>query len=467
MKNKMIFLVLDGFDYSYIIQNINKFSFFKKLYESRRLNKLESVVPADSIPSWTTIYTGLNPAQHGVLESIDYLNDRDNPTGNASIIKGNSFWDVLSEKGKKVFVYNPFIAYPAWDVNGVMVCGAVFEGGDISTNRPDIVKKSELPPLGGLVDHPTKENMKEFFDNNMQLTQAQFDSFKKLFEEDTYDFAFCGILASDRMQHFLWKYCDETDRCHPKGNALKNTILEMYQLMERNVEDLFNRYSSEYDITVISDHGHGRRCQKTFYINRWLIDNKYIPEKSLKNRIVEYAKNGMLTFLAKTHHVQKGSDFFKKFKFARKVKNADYVFKKKKQRIYAPNFDGVNPFGGINVDRSYFSSVQEYEKCRQDLIDGLMSIKDHNKSIMLWAKRREDVYSGENVRNYPEIVYRMLDDYGVDRGLFGKRLFGISAFHEVISGGHRFEGVIMGTLDQINDVGSVLNIHDYVINSVK
>ena len=54
---------------------------------------------------------------------------------------------------------------------------------------------------------------------------------------------------------------------------------------------------------------------------------------------------------------------------------------------------------------------------------------------MIWVKRREDIYKGAKVDNYPDIIYRMLPQYGVDRGLFGRRLFGINAMHEVISGG--------------------------------
>lgn len=47
------------------------------------------------------IYTGLNPAEHGVLESIDYLDFKNKVKGDYSVIQGHSFWDVLSEEGKK------------------------------------------------------------------------------------------------------------------------------------------------------------------------------------------------------------------------------------------------------------------------------------------------------------------------------------------------------------------------------
>ena len=48
-------IILDGFDYTYIEKNLDKFHFFKNLYDNKKLCPLESVVPADSIPSWTTI----------------------------------------------------------------------------------------------------------------------------------------------------------------------------------------------------------------------------------------------------------------------------------------------------------------------------------------------------------------------------------------------------------------------------
>lgn len=228
-KKKTIMVILDGLDYEYIKKNLKQFPFYKKLYENKKLCPLESVVPADSIPSWTTIYTGLNPAEHGVLESIDYLDFKNKIKGDYSVIQGHSFWDVLSKEGKKVFIFNPFMAYPAWDVNGLMICGPVFEGGGVSTNRPDLVDMKSMPSIGGMVDHPTDKEMSRFFQETMELSQKQFDTFHKYFQKDVYDFAFLGVTTPDRMQHFLWRYTDPGDRTYPGKNKLQNAILEMYQ----------------------------------------------------------------------------------------------------------------------------------------------------------------------------------------------------------------------------------------------
>ena len=50
-KDKTILMILDGLDYSYIVQNINKFTLFKQWFDEKRLHALNSVVPADSVPS--------------------------------------------------------------------------------------------------------------------------------------------------------------------------------------------------------------------------------------------------------------------------------------------------------------------------------------------------------------------------------------------------------------------------------
>ena len=345
-----------------------------------------------------------------------------------------------------------------------MICGPVFEGGGVSTNRPDLVDMKSMPSIGGMVDHPTDKEMSRFFQETMELSQKQFDTFHKYFQKDVYDFAFLGVTTPDRMQHFLWRYTDPGDRTYPGKNKLQNAILEMYQLMEKNVKRLMEEYDKNYNVVVISDHGHGRRCEKTFYINQWLISQGMIKDKGKKKRTIEYAKNCMLKILATFFIVEAGTKFFKQFKLAHKVKNADYVFSDKKQKIYAPKFDGCNPFGGIMVTRSEFASAEEYEAMRQKIIDGLLLVKDHDQSVMIWVKRREEIYEGEKVENYPDIVYRMRPEYGVDRGLYGKKLFGINAMHEVLSGGHKFLGVIMGNREDTKNVKSVLSIHKYIVN---
>jgi predicted AlkP superfamily phosphohydrolase/phosphomutase len=461
-KSKTLLIVVDGLDYEYIKNHIHEFSLFRTWLEGKRLNPLESVVPADSIPAWITIYTGLNPAEHGIIESINYMDFKRKSQGDYSVIQGHAMWDVLSQGGKKVLVFNPFLAYPAWDLNGLMISGPVFESGNASTNQADQVDTASLPPLGGLVDHPDKNKMSQFVEMNLDLTQKQFNTFNHYLSRDAYDFAFLGILTADRIQHFLWRYADAAKR--PSGkNSLSGAIIKTYQLVEKNIAQILNQYGDEYNIVIISDHGHGPRCHKTFYINQWLISEGFMKGINQKKRVVEYAKHATLAVLEKMHCVEAGVKFLKRFEVAHKVKNTDYIFNAK-EKVFAPHFDGTNPFGGIHVDRDAFQSDEAYEDMRLRMISGLMKVRDAGKPVMLWAKRREEIYFGSKTDHYPEIVYCLVPEYGVDRGLFGKRLFGSNSFRDIVSGGHRLFGVIMGNTDGTEDVRSVLNVHQFVLN---
>jgi predicted AlkP superfamily phosphohydrolase/phosphomutase len=462
-KNNTLLLVIDGLDYEFIKNHINEFSLFHDLIDARRLHPLESVVPADSIPSWISIYTGLNPAEHGVIESINYLDSKREAYGDYSVIKGRTIWDILGENGRKVLVFNPFLAYPAWDVNGIMISGPVFEGGNTSTNRADQVDMSTLPPLGGLVDHPVKKQMRQFVEMNLALTQKQFDAFHLYFQRDAYDFAFLGILTVDRIQHFLWRYTDNRKSRLTTKNILANAIIKAYMLIEKNIQEIIDQYGNEYNVVVISDHGHGPRCRKTFFINQWLINEGFVDDVNKKKRIVEFAKHATLAVLERIHCVAAGVNLLKRFAFAHKVKNADYVFSKK-GHIYAPNFDGTNPFGGIRFDRAAFSSDEAYEDTRSKIIADLLQVRDAEGPIMLWARRREEIYPGPKVEHYPDIVYCMAPQYGVDRGLYGKRLFGSNSYRSIISGGHRPFGVIIGNMDGTEFVGSVLGIYRFILS---
>ena len=464
MKRKTIAILLDGLDHRYIIGHLDRLPLFRRLYEERKLAALDSVVPADSIPSWTTIYTGLNPAEHGILESIDYLDFKNKVNGDYSFIQKKTFWDRLCDTGKKVFVFNPFMAYPAWDVNGLMICGPVFEGGDVSTNRADMVDLKTLPPIGGMVDHPKDKEMEAFFERTMELSQKQFDAFSYYFDKEPYDFAFLGITTPDRMQHFLWRYTDPGDRTHPKDGRLKESVIQMYELMDKNIADIIHRYQDRYQVVVFSDHGHGRRCEKTFFINEWLIREGFIKDSSVRKRMIEYAKHLMLDFLDRIHMVESGTALFKRFSIAHKVKNAEYVFESGSEAVYAPKFDGTNPYGGITINRDIVTDQADYDELCQNIIERLALVKDDGHPVMRWIKRKDELYKGDYTENYPDIVYCMEPEYGVDRGLYGRRLFGINAMHWIISGGHRYTGVIMGTRDDIVGVGSVLNIYDYLID---
>ena len=67
MVNKVSVIGIDSMDSLLLLKYIDKLPNFKKLRENTPDIKMSSVFPPDSDTAWASIYTGLNPARHGVV----------------------------------------------------------------------------------------------------------------------------------------------------------------------------------------------------------------------------------------------------------------------------------------------------------------------------------------------------------------------------------------------------------------
>ena len=111
MKN--IIIGIDGLELNVINHYIDELPGFRHLLEKKSLHQVGSVFPADSVPAWNTIFTGLDPSVHGIVRGKDYVESVEEFDKNYNFeLKGNTFWDELSNDGKKVLILNPYLAYP-------------------------------------------------------------------------------------------------------------------------------------------------------------------------------------------------------------------------------------------------------------------------------------------------------------------------------------------------------------------
>ncbi|MCP4080952.1 MAG: hypothetical protein GY743_11965 [Planctomycetaceae bacterium] len=144
--------------------------------------------------------------------------------------KGRLFFLYLigSEVGARVI--NPFMAYPVWPVNGVMVNGPAFIEGEIQVSDPSTVSGLDIPEsIGGLEDLPTRETMAPFLQKAIDDTEAEAAFGIAMLEREQPELFFQTFLTSDRVQHFLWRYCDPNDPTHPGENEVQDGIDRFFQ----------------------------------------------------------------------------------------------------------------------------------------------------------------------------------------------------------------------------------------------
>jgi predicted AlkP superfamily phosphohydrolase/phosphomutase len=456
---KVVIIGVDGMDPNLVSRWKNELQYLKKLH----MNKMESIFPPDSVSAWVTIFTGLNPAQHGLVHSIDYLDSRaKNFAIDTSILKGRTFWDLAGNAGRKVCIINPFLAHPTWNVNGIMVSGPVFITDKIDA-FPEIISKTyKIPPLGGIVDFPTKKTLNDFCERTKKETKDLAEFGLKLLRECEWDLYFVTFLTLDRIQHFLWRYYDKNDPTYPGENQYHWVIKEFYKLFDELIGKFMSSIDNDTILIVLSDHGHGRRCIKSLNLNEFLRRKGYLISSVKGVRFMqlkywlEKAKMMYLNFVYKheledialklTRYVPRKTEFKKSTYITDFDTSIAWIEK---------DFSGMNPFGGVKLDKHNIEKRRlNYGDVKYRVMKEIDQIKDDGRKTVKWIATREEIYQGEFIDRYPDIVFELDADYGLGFSLY-LPIISLNVTHKKISGGHTRQGVFL-----ISDCGMRFKTRD-------
>lgn len=441
--SRVVILGMDGLEPSLLEEWWDDLPSFRRLRDEGAFTRIDSVYPPDSVPAWATIYTGVMPDYHGILDSVDYLDTKQKAfkcdTGG---LRGNCFWDAAGEQGKRVCVINPFMAYPVWPVNGVMVNGPVFVTGDLQAHPESLLSEYDVPELGGIVDQPTKKTLGAFAERTMKLTEDHLRFSKELFAREKWDLFFINFLTLDRVQHSFWRYCDPNDPTYPGRNPHSEVIKDFYRLHDRIIGEYLDLIDDDTVLMVFGDHGHGMRCTKALLVNeflrkqgllksrvsRGLLDPKYLLERTKIFVLRMLDRYDLQDFAFKIGKLIPG---------AKSLKKSTFVIDKAGSSAGVARFSGMNPYGGVDLPRSAFADDESHRAAVDKLIAELKALRDPKtgKSVVRWAMRREEMFRGPHAAIYPEVIFQLDFEYGVSRSLFGP-LVDVNPTHKKVSGGH-------------------------------
>jgi len=451
--SKVVVLGIDALDAGLLERWKSDLPNFSRIMEEGYFSPLESTKPPDSIPAWVTIYTGMQPWEHGVVDSMDYLDIKKGAQAvDTGIFRGKTFWDKAGEAGKRVCIVNPLLAYPVWPVNGIMVNGPVFITGEAQAYPEEIAQGIALPELGGMTDFPDRGDLGAFLDRTAQVTRAQAAFGLDLMGREEWDVFFLCLLTLDRVMHFLWRYTDPEDPTYPGSNPFENSIKDFFVLLDSIVGDYLDRLSPDQRLVIVSDHGHSRRPTKALYINELLRREGLLKTRQGKVpglnpvALVEKTKTAFLRMMHRLDledWVYKIASLIPKEK-RKSLKSSSYAVAREASLAWLSDTGGGTSFGGIEINRGLcVAQGQDYESLRDRLTELLKPLTNREgKPIVESAGKREDVFRGPNVDKYPDVVFELREDYGVDRTLFSG-LLGKSSTHRKVSGGHSKYGALM------------------------
>lgn len=411
----------------------------------------ESVFPPDSIPAWISIFTGMLPSSHGIIHSFDvFQSDWKNILAiNPESFKDRIFWNILSESGHKVCVLFPQLCFPPWVVDGVMVSRSL--NLEILSTPRGATSESERKSLAGLTGvFPGKKGLGKFFEEALCLTKNEGNLAQRLSREFDWEFFFVFLAWLDIVSHFFWRYMDTSDPRFPGPNPFQNYIKMFYIEVDRVIGGL-RALHPESDIMVVSDHGHGMRPPRTVNINAVLREKGFLVEnRSLiqwRPRVQEFMKRALLDVVLNLELDEWMLKISTKNLFAEASKNV-YMSKSLLSEASVArlsSFAGPKsyPWGGIDVAKDSMSKA-EYEHVRSGIINAFLGLKNpvSGMSLVKWARRREDMFSGDHVELYPDVLFELQDQYGVYWSTRGP-LIGRSYEHNLSSGGHKRYGLLV------------------------
>jgi predicted AlkP superfamily phosphohydrolase/phosphomutase len=464
--NKVVVIGFDGATFEVVnyLKRWGRLPTLTVLSERGISSTLMSVINPITPAAWTTFMTGVNPGKHGVVDFVERKG-----TGyrlfpvNGSANKVNTLWQIASDHGKRVCVYNVPFTYPPHAVNGIIVSGMDTPGVDKDFTFPSLLKSEILnlcpeytvdvpldPYAVRNAPDPKRDQLMKIEEN----LSTQLRILRYLFDRQPWDLFVGVIIAPDRLQHLYWQdlveetHAFEKDPLTLDGNSFGGAILRCYERLDHLLGQLIAR-SPDRQFLVLSDHGFGA-LEKEVYLNRFLEGQGFLKFASGK-------KVGSLTRVARSA-ISRAVPYSFKYRLKQQLGLGDQY-----EGVLESSIDWSQTqafaqgyYGNIYLNlkgREPMGVVEptEYEDVLRNLTEKLEELQHPDDGFPLVEKvyRRDELYHGPQLNRLPDLVLVMRNYSHIARlgseGDKGKHLLG-RPFEEYGSlahtGSHRLEGIL-------------------------
>lgn len=466
MVKKLIILGMDGLDFDVLLRYEKSLPNFSKLLKYNDYPRMKSIFPADTTPAWSSIYLGVDPTYHGIINFINTADKNNSYKGfefNDEVFRGKCFWDILTQKGYSCGVILPMNIKEGWELkNGIMITRPFHQKINVFPNDKTSLYK---PNKKLLLTEPK-------FTSEKKLTKTKNLLFKKANEErrllfkvgdnENLDILFAYFSTPDGIQHDFWCYCDKDHVNYKQNNMYENTIYEIYKFMDDIVGEVQEKYPLA-KILIVSDHGHGARPTKLCKINEILKREGFLfpvstkklnrgkTKASFKVKLFKIVRKiGLPTFVVK---------LLKKFPIWKKILASSDNIDWNKTTAYLSDLSAVKnySYGGIKIN----GNIAEKNQICDEIIEKLKKYQIEDKPLFEWIIRTNTFYHGPFLSKYPEIIFQMNEKYGASWDLGDEVFTNESTYHLISSGGHRYKTATILT-DKY-----VLKKKDWVLTEIK
>jgi len=348
--------------------------------------------------------TGVNPGKHGIYDAVVYEPKMHKFSFvNATLRQKKPVWSILSDLGKTVGVLNIPITYPPDKVNGFAISGMLTPGNANDFIYPQEIKTELEKKFGAYsIECPQIKDPSAYLKLILEMIETRESIALHLMDQHPVDFFFLVFIASDRVQHFYWKYLDPS---HPEHAKFGNAIAMVYERMDRALGKLIEKVGPDTNIMMVSDHGAGS-LNTTLYMNNWLIKNNYLHLDAIAAKGLK-AKKPALTKSALAQLFRKAIPEV----LLKKIRNKKINAKQDELSFFCSMIDWEKTLafsegvaGGIYINHDIVKTEQ-YD----DLVNNICSelhkiIGPDGKKVVEKVHRRDEIYKGEALMKAPDLT---------------------------------------------------------------
>lgn len=247
--------------------------------------RLESSIPAITVPAWSCMMSGRDPGELGIY---GFRNRRDRSYQKMAIADGRAvrvprLWDMLGEAGWRVAVLSVPGTSPPSPVNGVMTSCFLTPSTDVPYTYPEAFAGTIKDWVGEYmldVPHFRSDEKDRILGNIYDLCNQRFDLAEKVVLNQDPDFLMLVDMGVDRIHHSFWKPMDPEHPQYEPGSPHANAIHDYYGHVDQRVGKLLKVCGDDTAVLVVSDHG-ARPLMGGICINDWFIKEGYLTLKHI------------------------------------------------------------------------------------------------------------------------------------------------------------------------------------------
>lgn len=431
-----------------------------RLLETGVRGDLASTTPPVSPPAWNSIHTGTNPGKHGVYDFSSFDERYRRRSVSSADRQATPFWRVMNDHGVETGLFKPPFTYPPDEVDGFFVTGFP---------TPDSADDYAYPPaVGDAVGessrlfesyrHRDAGEYEKFKQNLLDVAEHQTDVLLDVLDDTDPAFLMTVFDGSDRLQHFFWKYVDESHPRYESDPALSTAFREYFEVVDEGIGRVLDRAGPETNVLVISDHGF-EKLSYDVYVDEWLEAEGYLSRGDPASS-VGYVQRQVGALIKSSWDVAErvGIDaaierivpapLFERGRETALQNPTHRLTDWERTSAFFTTLSGQSIY--VNLEDRFAEgtvSEQEYDEVVSSLREGLLGLThpETGERLVADVHRGDEVYDGWAVDRAPDLVVNTVTGFTMKGGWSDSLVQSSTQEGTDRSGDHRETGVLVAS----------------------